>query len=69
MGQKKYAEGEPLLLQGYEGMKKREAEIPPEVRSMRLTAALGCIVLLYDASGRREQAQEWRQKLKAAKKD
>jgi tetratricopeptide (TPR) repeat protein len=69
LGQKKYAGAEPLLLQGYEGMKKREAEIPPEVRSMRLTDALGRIVLLYEASGRKEQAQEWRQKLKAATKE
>ena len=69
LGQKKYAEAEALLLQGYEGMKKREAAIPPEVRSMRLTDALGRIVLLYEASGRKEQAQEWRQKLKAATKE
>ena len=69
LGQKKYAEAEPLLLQGYEGMKKREAAIPPEVRSIRLTEALERIVLLYHASGRKEQAQEWRQKLNAAKKE
>ena len=29
LGQKKYADAEPLLLQGYEGMKQREAKIPP----------------------------------------
>ena len=28
LGQKKYAEAEPLLLAGYEGMKQREAKIP-----------------------------------------
>jgi hypothetical protein len=28
LGQKKYAEAEPLLLQGYEGMKTREEKIP-----------------------------------------
>jgi hypothetical protein len=50
-------------------MKKREAAIPLAVRSIRLTEALGRIVLLYDASGRKEQAQEWRQKLNAAKKE
>ena len=28
LGQKKYAEAEPLLLSGYEGMKQREDKIP-----------------------------------------
>ena len=32
LGQKKYAEAEPFLLQGYEGMKAREAKIPPNPR-------------------------------------
>jgi len=32
LGQKKYAEAEPLLLSGYEGMKQREVKIPPEVK-------------------------------------
>jgi hypothetical protein len=44
-------------------VKKRAATIPPEVRSIRLSEAVGRIVLLYDASGRKEQAQKWRQKL------
>jgi hypothetical protein len=30
LGQKKYAEAEPLLLKGYEGLKAREKAIPPE---------------------------------------
>jgi hypothetical protein len=34
LGQKKYAEAEPLLVHGYEGLKAREARIPaPERRS------------------------------------
>ena len=28
LGQKKYAEAEPLLLKGYEGLKQRETTIP-----------------------------------------
>ena len=32
LGQKKYAEAEPLLLAGYEGTKQREATIPPQIR-------------------------------------
>ena len=33
LGQKKYAEAEPLLLSGYEGLKQREASIPPRGQS------------------------------------
>ena len=69
VGQKKYAEAEPLLLQGYEGMKQREAAIPPEVRRIRLIEALGRNVLLYDAWGRKDKAEAWREKLQAAKKE
>jgi hypothetical protein len=30
LGQRKYAEAEPLLRKGYEGMKQREKSIPPQ---------------------------------------
>jgi hypothetical protein len=30
LGQQKYADGEPLLRKGYEGMKQREKSIPPQ---------------------------------------
>jgi hypothetical protein len=30
LGQKKYADAEPLLLAGYEGLKQREKTIPPQ---------------------------------------
>ena len=30
LGQKKYADAEPLLLAGYDGMKQREKTIPPQ---------------------------------------
>ena len=39
LGQKKYVEAEPLLLSGYEGMKQREVNIPPEGK-VRLNEAL-----------------------------
>src|SRR5206468_3670109 len=35
-GQKKYANAEPLLLAGYEGIKQREAKIPDSFRAARL---------------------------------
>ncbi len=39
LGQKKYAEAEPLIVSGYEGMKAREAKIPaPACRASRRVA-------------------------------
>jgi serine/threonine protein kinase len=64
LGQKKYAGAEPLLLAGYEGMKKREDEIPPQGK-VRLTEALERLVQLYDATGQKEQAAVWRSKREA----
>jgi hypothetical protein len=62
LGQKKYAEAEPLLLQGYEGMKKREATIAQNVK-FRLDDAAERLVLLYEALGQKDKAAEWRMKL------
>lgn len=67
LGQKKYAEAEPLLLSAYEGMKQREAKIPA-VGKPRLKEALERLVQLYDATGRSDQAAEWKQKLAAFEK-
>jgi hypothetical protein len=39
IGQKKYADAEPLLLAGYEEMMQREAKLPPQGK-IRLTGAL-----------------------------
>ena len=64
LGQKKYAEAEPLLLAGYEGMKQREDRIPA-VGKPRLKETLQRLVQLYDATGRPDQAAEWKQKLAA----
>jgi tetratricopeptide (TPR) repeat protein len=67
LGQKKYAEAEPLLLQGYEGMKQREAKIPPPWNVIRLVEAVERIVRLYEATGQADQARTWRAKLPADK--
>jgi hypothetical protein len=64
--QKRYAEAEPLLLKGYEGMKQREAKIPANSRN-RLTEAVERLVQLYDASGQKDKADEWRKKLEETK--
>jgi serine/threonine protein kinase len=62
LGQQKYAAAEPLLRQGYEGLKQREARIPPDAKSC-LTPALEGLVQLYDAWGNKDQADQWRQRL------
>jgi hypothetical protein len=67
LGQQKYADAEPLLRQGYEGMKKREAQIPSTVRP-RLAEAADRLVQLSEATGNAELAAAWRQKRDEAKK-
>jgi hypothetical protein len=64
-GQKKYAEAEPLLIQGYEGMKARESKIPRQAK-INIPGAAERIVSLYEAWGKPEKAAEWREKLKPA---
>jgi tetratricopeptide (TPR) repeat protein len=66
LGQKRYAEAEPLLKDGYEGMKAREKAIPPPAKA-RLTEALERLVRLYEAWGKPEQAEPWRRQLEQAK--
>lgn len=74
LGQKKFAEAEPLLVQGYEGMTQREAKIPSSVRAIRLSEAVGRLVSFYEtraAEGDAEQAAQWKaelEKRQAAKK-
>jgi tetratricopeptide (TPR) repeat protein len=65
-GQTKYSEAEPLLLDGYEGMDRRQATIPPEAR-VRLAEARQRLVKLYSAWGKTEQEAQWRKKAEAAK--
>jgi serine/threonine protein kinase/tetratricopeptide (TPR) repeat protein len=60
--QKRYAEAEPLLLSGYEGMKQRESKIPA-VSKVRLKEALQALVQLYEVQGRSNEASQWQQKL------
>jgi tetratricopeptide (TPR) repeat protein len=62
LAQQKYAEAEPLLLAGYEGLKQREARIPMSSRN-RLAEAGAQLVQLYQAWDKPEQARQWRQRL------
>ena len=58
LGEKKYAEAETLLLEGYEGMKQREAQIPP-VGKIRLHETLDRLVQLYDDWGKPDESEHW----------
>jgi serine/threonine protein kinase/predicted negative regulator of RcsB-dependent stress response len=66
LGQKKYAEAEPLLLQGYEGMKQRRSQIHTPGLA-RLPEAVERLVSLYEATNQAEKAKAWREKLPADK--
>ena len=57
LDQKKFADAEPLLLSGYEGMKQREDTIPSQEKP-RLTKALERLVKLYEAWGKKDEAIE-----------
>jgi tetratricopeptide (TPR) repeat protein len=63
--QKKFAEAEPLLLSGYEGLKAREFSIPRSVQK-RLAEAGSRLIVLYDAWGKKDKADEWRKRLSAS---
>jgi len=58
MGQKKYAEAEPLLRKGYEGMKQREKSIPQE-RRVRLSEALDWLIEFYTATNKPDEVTKW----------
>jgi hypothetical protein len=59
LGQKKYADAEPLLVKGYEGMKAREKAIPPQ-GSTRIPEALDRLVELYTATNKPDAAKKYR---------
>ena len=65
LGQGKYAEAEPLLLAGYDGLKKLSPAISVDAN---LPEAGQCLVRLYSAWGKQEKADEWRRKLEFAEK-
>lgn len=61
----KYADAEPLLLAGYEGMKQREKTIP-EQGKVRIPEAIERLVQLYEALDKQDEAAKWRKELEAA---
>jgi serine/threonine protein kinase/Tfp pilus assembly protein PilF len=58
-GQKRYAEAEPLLLEGYRGMEAQKARIPAPDR-YHLDRGRHWIVRLYEAWRKPEKAAAWR---------
>lgn len=66
LGQDKFAEAELLLREGYQGIKERQAAIPPHSK-IRIPEALDRLVRLYEAMGNQPEAATWRSKLEAAR--
>ena len=66
VAQKKHAEAEPLLHEGYAGMKQREATRGPAGKR-RMTEAIERLVRLYEAVDDGDRIAEWRQKLEREK--
>ena len=58
LGQRKYAEAEPLLFKGYEGMKQREKAIPTQAKT-RVPEALDRLVELYTANNKPDEVKKW----------
>jgi tetratricopeptide (TPR) repeat protein len=68
LGQKRYAEAEPFLLKGYEGIKQREALIAHEnLTWIWPKDALRRIIQLYEETNQAEKAHQWREKLQKDK--
>ena len=65
-GQKKFAEAEPLLIQGYEGVKACKEEMPPLYAGFRLAEAGQRVVQLYEAWGQEEKATTWRSNVRGS---
>jgi serine/threonine protein kinase len=62
LGQGRYDEAEPLIVQGYEGMKAREAKIPAPDKP-RFLEATERVVRIYEAWGQPAKADGWKQRL------
>ncbi len=60
LGQGKYAEAEPLLVKGYEGMKAREKDIPPQANT-RIPEALDRLIELYTATNKPDEVKKYQE--------
>jgi tetratricopeptide (TPR) repeat protein len=66
LAQKKYAEAEPLLLAGHEGLKRQQTRIPAKSQ-VRLLEAIERLVQLYEAVDKEDDAARWRKELEATR--
>jgi serine/threonine protein kinase len=66
LDQHKDADAESLLLSSYEGMKRCQAKIPAADKAV-LTETLERLVLLYEKTGKKDDALKWRKELEATK--
>jgi serine/threonine protein kinase len=62
LGQGKFAEAEPLVVPGYEGMKARAAKIPAPNKRL-LSESAERVVRLYEGWGKADKATEWKARL------
>jgi eukaryotic-like serine/threonine-protein kinase len=67
-GQRKYAEAEPYLVDGYEGLKEHEDKIPVASRT-EVSVAAARIVPFYESWGQANKAAAWRKTLGAPSRD
>ena len=67
LGQHKYADAEPLLFQGYAGLKERAVKVPPEGQGS-LNTAMERLAQLYGAWDKPDEAAKWRKELEAQRK-
>jgi hypothetical protein len=65
--QQRYAEAEPLLLQGFEGVKEREAILAGKAANTQIAECGERIVRFYEMTGQQEKATAWRAKLPAVR--
>ncbi len=59
LGQKKYAEAEPYLRAGYEGMKKQADKVPSQARTFHIDA-VNRLIELAEATGKSDEAKKWK---------
>jgi len=59
IGQKKYAEAEPLLLKGYEGMQTRQKSIPQQ-GATRIPEAIDRLIQLYTETNKPDEVKKWK---------
>jgi tetratricopeptide (TPR) repeat protein len=67
LGQERYADAEPLLVDAFEKLKERETEIPTAARVV-FADTLQHLVQLYDGWGKEDEAAKWRKTLEDYRK-